>query len=147
MTTGIKLAIGGVIISAVTGYMAYLGAASSWQYYLTVDECLADGDQLGNSRLRVHGTVPAGTLYVVDDRSQATFQLAGESGQIAVTCRGPLPDNLAEEMEVVVEGRLTEAGFLRGERVLTKCASKYESQNSLSEGYTRQAEADSGGRW
>ena len=44
---------------------------------------------------------------------------------------GPLPDNLAEEMEVVVEGSLEPSGCLRGDRVLTRCASKYASETNL----------------
>ena len=40
MTTGRKLAAGTIIIAAVTTYLAMAGATSSWQYYLTVDECI-----------------------------------------------------------------------------------------------------------
>ena len=36
MSTGKKLAIAGVVVAGVTAYMAYLGASSSWQYYMTV---------------------------------------------------------------------------------------------------------------
>jgi cytochrome c-type biogenesis protein CcmE len=39
-----------------------------------------------------------------------------------------LPDNLKEDIDVVVEGRLNESGALQGDRVLTRCASKYQSQ-------------------
>jgi cytochrome c-type biogenesis protein CcmE len=48
---------------------------------------------------------------------------------LKVICSGPLPDNLAEDMDVVVEGRLEEPDLLRGDKVLTRCASKYGSQN------------------
>ena len=132
-SAGVKLAIGAAVVATVTGYMAYLGASTTWQYYLTVDECLAGSTDVGDSRLRVHGNVAPGSLRVAADHSQATFQLAGTSGQLAVTCPGPLPDNLAENMEVVVEGRLQSGTTLAGERVLTKCASKYQSDGSGSE--------------
>jgi cytochrome c-type biogenesis protein CcmE len=39
-----------------------------------------------------------------------------------------LPDNLAEKMAMVVEGRLDDSGTLHGDKVLTRCASKYQSQ-------------------
>ncbi len=146
MTTGFKLALGGVIIAGVTGYMAYLGAASSWQYYLTVDECLASADDLGDSRLRVHGVVSPDSLRIADDRSEAEFLLTGDSGQLSVVCAGPLPDNLSENMEVVVEGEMSGLKSVRGERVLTKCASKYESNESESAGNVRQASAATGAR-
>lgn len=130
MTTGIKLAIGGIVIAVVTGYMAYDGAMASWQYYLTVDECLAGSATLGNSRLRVHGKVAAESLQVAPDRSQARFRLEGQTGTLGVICKGPLPDNLKEEIEVVVEGRLRDTRTLNGDRVLTKCASKYQADES-----------------
>jgi cytochrome c-type biogenesis protein CcmE len=133
MTTGIKLAVGGFIVAAVTGYMAYQGAASSWQYYLTVDECIAASDNLGESRLRVHGSVVPGSLQIAPDRHTARFEIAGERGKLKVIAPGPIPDNLKEEVEVVVEGRLSDSETLHAEQVLTKCASKYQSQTPPSE--------------
>jgi cytochrome c-type biogenesis protein CcmE len=52
----------------------------------------------------------------------------GQTGTLAVICAGPLPDNLAEALEVVVEGRLDAGGMVRGDKVLTRCASKYEAR-------------------
>lgn len=127
MAPGKKLAIGGVVIAGVTLYMAYLGAAASWQYYLTADECLADTAGFLGKRLRVSGRVAADSLAIAEDRMRADFVLEGREGRLAVTCSGPLPDNLAEQIEVVVEGRLDETGRLQGDKVLTRCASKYES--------------------
>jgi cytochrome c-type biogenesis protein CcmE len=126
-TTGIKLAVGGVVVAAATGYMAYLGASTSWQYYLTVDECLDSAADVGNSRLRVHGKVAPGSLAVAADRTRAVFRLTGQRGSLDVVCNGPLPDNLKEGIDVVVEGRLESATSLHGDRVLTKCASKYQT--------------------
>lgn len=128
MTAGTKLIAAGGIIAALTGYMAYVGTSESWTYYLTVDECLADPLKHAHQRMRVNGKVSAGSLEISDGRKGASFELEGDDGLLAVVCRGPLPDNLAEDMEVVVEGRLAESGLLYGEKVLTRCASKYESQ-------------------
>ncbi len=127
MTTGRRLAIGGLLIAGATGYMAYVGAAGSWQYYVTVDECLAASRRLGQDRIRVSGTVSPRSLWIAGDRREAHFALDGKAGKLAVSCTGPLPDNLAEAIEVVVEGRLDERGVLHGEKVLTRCAGKYRS--------------------
>ncbi len=134
MTTGRKLATGGVIVVGVTGMMAYLGASASWQYYLSVDECVANarglpGDRI-RVRIRVNGKVARGSLSIAADRGQATFLLKGTNGSLKVICSGPLPDNLAEDVEVVVEGRLEDSALLRGDKVLTRCASKYKSKRS-----------------
>ena len=128
MSVGMKLILGVTVLVAVAVYVAFLGASSSWQYYLTVDECVANGPQFVGGQVRVSGRVTPGTLQVDEHRTLATFALFGTEGSLRASCRGPLPDNLAENMDVVVEGRLTEPGQLRGEKLLTKCASKYSSR-------------------
>ncbi len=128
MTTGRKLAIAAAVIGGVTAYMAYLGASSSWQYYLTADECLAEADTLGDQRIRVSGKIAPNSLEIAEDRRRASFSLEGTGANLAVVCAGPLPDNLADGIDVVVEGRLDDRGNLQGVKVLTRCASKYESE-------------------
>ncbi len=125
-----KLALGALIVAGVTGYMAYLGASSSWQYYLSVDECLTHGSDIAGDRVRVSGPVGRQTLRVSDDRREIRFFLEGKSGRLPVVCSGPPPDNLAEGIEVVVEGRLDSSGCLRGDRLLTRCASKYKARGA-----------------
>ena len=125
MSTSVKLGIAACIVAGVTAYMAYIGTKSSWQYYLTVDECLSDAEALVDQRIRVNGKIVAGSLEYATDREQATFKIQERDLELSVSCRGPLPDNLAEATEVVVEGRLDAAGCLNAEKVLTRCASKY----------------------
>jgi cytochrome c-type biogenesis protein CcmE len=120
-----KMVTATAIIAAVTGYIAYVGASSSWRYYVLVDECVTEADQLGGKRLRVSGRVAAGTLRISDHRRSASFRLQGNQLDLPVQCKGALPDNLAEDMDVVVEGVLQPDGGLRGDRVITRCASKY----------------------
>ena len=58
------------------------------------------------------------------------FALEAGSANLKVVCSGQLPDNLAEGIAVMVEGRLDDDGLLQGEKVLTRCASKYQSRSS-----------------
>lgn len=129
MSLNFKLMLGAVLMAGATMYLAYLGAASSWRYYVLVDECLAHRDDFVGTRLRVTGRVAPQSLVIRPDRTSATFSLRGATSAIDVSCRGPLPDNLAEDMEVVVEGTLQPGreGGLRGDKVLTRCASKYQA--------------------
>ena len=122
-----KLAVGAAVMLLATAYLAYLGAATSWRYYVLVDECMQADDALLGRRLRVSGRVAANTLVVQHDRSRAAFTLRGTQSELRVSCPGPLPDNRAEEMDVVVEGTMQRKGFLVGEKVLTRCASKYQA--------------------
>jgi cytochrome c-type biogenesis protein CcmE len=142
MTTGTRLLIGGGIIAAITAYMGYLGARSSWQYYLTVDECTADASELVGCPLRVNGQVAIDSLDVDSDRTGAIFVLRGSESGIFVRCDCLVPDNLSEGMDVVVEGRLNPEGVLCGSKVLTRCASKYRSREPEVESTASESSAE-----
>jgi len=132
MTTGRKLAVASNFVAGAIVYLAYLGAAESWQYYLTVDECLNDVSLHGGTCLRVNGKVAGGSLKIAPDRHQADFIFQGAKGSLAVTFRGSIPDNLAENMDVVVEGRINDETQFHADKILTRCASKYQSKNPSS---------------
>jgi cytochrome c-type biogenesis protein CcmE len=125
------MAIGAAIVLSVIAYMAYLGASSSWQYYLTVDECIAQASTLHHSPIRVSGEVAAGSLRMAPNGSAVAFVLAGSAGNLTVSCASPVPDNLAEGRQVVVEGRLKNCRLLESNKVLTRCASKYSSESPV----------------
>jgi len=127
MTTGRKLALGGLVIAAATGYMAYLGARASWQYYLTADECMAHRSVLQDKRLRISGRIAAATLKIADDHRQADFALQGAAATLPVRYRGRLPENLNEQNELVVEGRF-EGDCVMADKLITRCATKYRSE-------------------
>lgn len=126
MTAGTKLVVLGLVLVAVTAWFAWQGATGSWQYYLTVDEFLAQPDTLAQARVRLGGRVAPGSLQIGADRRRATFDLEGSVGRLPIEYRGILPDNLAEGRDVVVEGRREGEGPFQAERLLTRCASKYE---------------------
>ncbi|MGA2258801.1 MAG: cytochrome c maturation protein CcmE [Thermoguttaceae bacterium] len=130
MSTGRKLAIAGLVVAAATAYMAYLGATSSWQYYMTAKECVDNASQIIGQRIRVSGTIVPGSLVIAPDRQEARFSLSEAGSNLSVLCMGPLPDDLSptKPMEVVVEGRMEGACMLHGDKLITRCASKYSAQ-------------------
>ena len=130
MNAGKKLLIGGLIIVSVTAYMAYLGASSSWQYYVSVDECIEGHSTFEGRRLRVNGKVVVDSLRIDADGKRTFFSLDGKTDDLLVVCSGTLPDNLAENIDVVVEGRLDGSGVLQGDKLLTRCAGKYDSEDA-----------------
>ena len=133
ISTGKKLTIAGLVIAGVTGYMAYLGASSSWQYYMTVQECVENSPQVAGRRIRVSGTIVPGSLVIAPDRLEARFSLSEAGSNLPVVCAGPLPDDLSptKALEVVVEGRLEGSCLLRGDKLITRCASKYNAQKKV----------------
>jgi len=133
MVSSRKLAVLAAVFVAVVVYVAYLGASSSWQYYLTTEECLARGPALVNSRVRVSGRVAPGSLKFAPDRFHGTFALEADSARLLVSCNRWLPDQVAEGKDVVVEGRVVAAGSLEADRVITRCATKYQSRGPQGE--------------
>ena len=134
--------MGAALVVAAVCYLAFIGAAASWQYYMSVDEAVADREELQGSRLRVSGRVLAGSLSISDDRRQAAFDLMGDEHSLHVTCHCLLPDNLVEEIDVVVEGVFKDKAF-RGDKVITRCASKYQPAESAVLAETRAVERSS----
>jgi len=130
MNSGVKLLTGALLVAAAIGYLAFLGAASSWQYYLSVDEAVLDTERLLGKQIRVSGWVGVGSLAIVDDRRHAMFVLHGESHKLDATCHCAMSDNFAENIEVVVEGTLQNDG-IHGHKVITRCASKYKPKEMV----------------
>ncbi len=130
MSIGKKLTLAGLVVAGVTGYMAYLGAASSWQYYMTVKECVDNAKDMTGQRVRVSGSIAPGSLVIAPDRQEARFSLTESGTSIPVVCKGPLPDDLSPEksMDVVVEGHLEGGCTFQGDKLITRCASKYDAQ-------------------
>jgi cytochrome c-type biogenesis protein CcmE len=130
MRSSKKYIFGAASIVTLISYLAYLGAASSWQYYLSVDEAAADSAYLIGKRIRVSGHVAVGSLKIDANRRVAEFRLTGARRTLYVTCRCAMPDNLVENIDVVVEGTL-QADGIHGHKIMTRCASKYESRDRM----------------
>ncbi len=124
--TRIKLLVVGATLAIAGILLAVAGAREGWVYFLQVDQFLA-GDRYHDQRVRVHGTVGADNLEVNTGLLQATFDLLGETGRLRIEYGGVVPDLFQADRDVVVEGRLDEAGVFQADTLLTKCASKYES--------------------
>jgi cytochrome c-type biogenesis protein CcmE len=137
-----KLLLCGAVIIASIAYAVYLGASTSWQYYLQVDECLGQADQFRGKRLRVSGRVGTGSLKASPELREANFVLEGNAHHLPVYYRGSIPDNLAEGRDVVVEGALAGDGRFQCDTLVTRCASKYapkEASNAAEPAEEREA--------
>jgi cytochrome c-type biogenesis protein CcmE len=121
----LKLFIAGTIFLAAVVYLAVAGVRSGWVYFMDVDQFLAD-EKFHDQRVRLHGPVGLDDFFVSPGSLTARFQLLGDSGQITVEYAGVIPDMFEAGKDVVVEGRVGEAGVFLADTLMTKCASKYE---------------------
>src|SRR6266705_4950152 len=119
------IGIGIIVISMAS--LAWLGYGESKTYYHT----LAELDTLKGSeraqRMRIGGTVQAGSIHRVTGRID--FVLEGEGKTLPVSYIGsdPLPDTFVDKSQALVEGHPNADGRFVAEVVQAKCASKYEA--------------------
>jgi cytochrome c-type biogenesis protein CcmE len=122
----LKLIGAGVAIAIAVAFLVVAGVREGWVYYLPVDQFLAD-DGYHDQRVRLRGTVAHDNLHVAGTRLLARFELQGEQRGLRVEYEGVVGDMFGAGREVVVEGRLDEAGVFQADTLLTRCASKYET--------------------
>ena len=135
--------IGGALIAIAIAYLIVSAIRSTSEYYLTVDEVSARQSELGRDPIRVAGRVKPGTISWEPNTLTLKFVIvpipdpaatapvrpvsvkAGDSISFPVYCAGqPKPDMLAENRDVIVEGKLGAGGVIIASQVMTSCPSK-----------------------
>ncbi len=124
----IKITIGLLVIGGGIGYFMYQAMQSSWSYYYSVDDFSANRAGVKNHSLRLAGRVKRDSIVRDLQKMSLNFTLAGSETELPVQYSGTVPDNFAEDREVVVEGRLDTSGIFQAEMLMTKCESKYKAK-------------------
>ena len=133
MQAGRKFLIGAAVIVAAVGYLIVEGVRQTGVYYFTPSELaartLADSTyfELG---VKVGGaTVVPGSVRRETATQQIDFRITDGEQEYPVTYRGLVPDTFsdADNIEVIVEGRLGRDGTFHATEVLAKCGSRYEA--------------------
>jgi cytochrome c-type biogenesis protein CcmE len=122
-----KFGIGIGIIVLSMGFLAWLGYGESKTYYHTIAELETLKGSAAAHRMRIGGTVQAGSIHHVTGRTD--FVLLGEGKSLKVSYVGsdPLPDSFVDNSQALIEGKLATSGRFEAEHVQAKCASKYEA--------------------
>ena len=126
--TIVKTLIGIIVIGGGISYFMYQAMQSSWSYYYSVDDFVANSTAAQSHSLRIAGIVKQGTVARDAEKMNLSFTLAGSDNQIPVQYEGSVPDNFTEGGEVVVGGRLDTEGVFRADMLMTKCESKYKAK-------------------
>ena len=126
----LKLSAAAIVLVGAIGYLAMAGMKEGWvQYHLTVDAFRADA-RFQSQRVRLAGKVDDENVVLGAGKLGATFDLIGIAASVPVNYKGVLPDLFKPGCEVVVEGRLDPAGIFQADLLMTKCASKYDSEQN-----------------
>jgi cytochrome c-type biogenesis protein CcmE len=121
-----KFGVGIAVIIVSLGCLAWIGYGESKTYYHTIAELQTLKGEALQRRMRIGGTVEAGSIHALPGR--VDFVLNGEGKSLPVSYVGsdPLPDTFKDNAQALVEGRPADGRFV-AEHVQAKCASKYEA--------------------
>lgn len=121
-----KFGVGMGVIVVSLCFLAWLGYGESKTYYHTISELKTlQGAELSH-RMRVGGTVAAGSIHRFTGRVDFVLEGEGKSLPVSYVGSDPLPDTFVDKSQALVEGRPTDGRFV-AEIVQAKCASKYEA--------------------
>lgn len=123
-----KFIILGVILLVTIGFLSYTGFKSFATYYYPVSEVQKQGSALYGEKIRVNGTVAAGSVVQEQGSNILRFNVVEGGASLPVVFQGAVPDTFKAEIEVVVEGHLNSNGVFQANTILTKCPSKYVPQ-------------------
>jgi cytochrome c-type biogenesis protein CcmE len=146
-----KFLIGGVLILVAVVYLIASATQANAQYFLTVDELIAQQDEMTGRNVRISGAVLGDTIsydpqtfvleftiaHVPGDNAdledegglaQALYYAVNDPSRtrLRVHYEGPKPDLLRHEAQAIMTGELREDGIFYADELLLKCPTKYE---------------------
>jgi cytochrome c-type biogenesis protein CcmE len=132
MRAGHKFLLGAAAIVLSVGFLIAEGVKETGVYFLTPSELAAKtraDPTFYDLGLKMGAKVVPGSVRRAADNRQIDFQVSDGVKTYPVTYRGLVPDTCtdANDIEVIVEGRLGRDGVFRATEVLAKCGSRYEA--------------------
>lgn len=147
-----KFFIGGLLILAAVIYLIASSTQASAQYFVTVEELMANKEVNLQRDLRISGAVIGDSIQYDPEKLYLQFTIAHMPGdnkdieaegglaaslynavndptraRLQVVVEGqPKPDLLRNEAQAIMTGHLGEDGIFYAEELLLKCPTKYE---------------------
>lgn len=146
-----KFLIGGLLIIGAIVYLIVSSTQATAQYFLTVEELQAKGNQMNGRDIRVSGAVIGDTIQYDPQSLTLTFEVANVPGdnkvieeqgglaavlhaavndptqpRLKVVYNGVKPDLLKNEAQAIMTGKLGNDGVFYAQELLLKCPTKYE---------------------
>jgi cytochrome c-type biogenesis protein CcmE len=121
-----------VLVGALSGLM-YTSLSEGTEYYMRVDEVLANPSAWHGKRLQLHGFVVDKSIMQRPNTLDYAFQVQNNGKIVPVRYSGVVPDTFKDGSEVVLKGHMDPQGFMQVERdgVMAKCPSKYEANRAV----------------
>ena len=109
-------------------YLGFMGFQSSATYYYTVSELMEHGSSIYGENVRVDGQIAPGSVQQEAAGRTLRFIISDEEANLPVVYQGLVPDTFKVGNEIVVEGHLNSSGIFQANTILTKCPSRYVSE-------------------
>jgi cytochrome c-type biogenesis protein CcmE len=124
----VRLLMVGAALVLALGYLIYTAFPGNAQYYLTVDEFLAQDSAQDGRNVRVVGKLVPDTFQRVDGGTQAAFAVHDNAEALNATYDGVLPDIFFNpHSDIVLLGSYdAEGGVFHASEVVVKCPSKFQ---------------------
>ncbi len=128
-----KFLVGATIIVASVTFLIVSGIKETGTYFLTPTELAqrTEADPtLYDVGIKVGARVVPGSIRRDDAARRVDFEVTDGQHRFPVTYVGLVPDTFtdANEIEVIVEGKMGRDGVFRATEVLAKCGSRYEAE-------------------
>ncbi len=146
-----KFLLGGFLILAAVVYLIVSSTQASAEYFMTIEELNAKGQEVVGKNLRASGAVIGDSIQYDPQSLTLTFTVAHVPGdnadiesqgglaevlhravvdpnraRMTVVYEGPKPDLLRDEAQAIMTGHLGEDGVFYADELLLKCPTKYE---------------------
>ncbi len=118
---------GAALILSSFAYLLYGGIGDNLVYFLTPSELLSRGDHAYETPVRLGGFVKPGSVNWNAEELDLRFSLVDDTHEIVVHSRGAPPQMFRDEMEVIVEGRYTQAGIFESTNLMVKHSNEYRA--------------------
>ena len=129
----VKTLITTLVLTAALGGLLWGTLAEGTEYYMHVDEVMAEPEAWYGKKLQVHGYVVEGSRFRKPDTLEVRFQVENNGVVIDAEYTGIVPDTFLDGSEVVISGQLGPNGFaVAPDGVMAKCPSKYEPKPTMS---------------
>lgn len=120
----LKIAVTCVVLTGALGGLMYTTLQEGTEYYMHVDEVMANPPAWQGKKLQLHGFVS--DLRQRPNTLDYRFQVQNNGKIITAEYSGVVPDNFKNGAEVVLKGQLHPHGFtVAPNGVMAKCPSKY----------------------
>lgn len=121
------LILGGAFITLLATSMR-----ENVQFYKHVDEVMPVAADWYGKTLKLQGNVVPGSINrSTTDALSYRFEVKHGESVVTAYYKGLVPDNFADNAEVVVTGRLSAVGFqVEPDGIMAKCPSKYEASTA-----------------